>query len=527
MSVLLETSKGDIVIDLFVEDCPVTTKNFLKLCKIKYYNNCLFHNVQRNFIAQTGDPLGTGKGGTSIYGKITRAGGAVGMASGGKGLNASQFYMTLVGELDSLDERHTVFGQVAEGLEVLDKINESFCDEEGMPFQNIRIRHTVVLDDPFDDAPEMQDLVPEGSPEPEFGQGDRLEDDWVPTADARSLDEIEEELRKAEARNRAVVLEMVGDLPDADSKPPPNMLFMCKLNPVTSEEDLEIIFSRFGTVTSCDIIRDVKTGDSLCYGFVAFDTDAACEAAYFKMNNVLIDDRRIKVDFSQSVHNLWAQFKTGGRKGSADMRKAAEQHERGAAPDGPSAGGGRGAGGLAGRGGREQQQQQQQQQQQRQQQRQVGSKRSRPEAEKQAGAGRPQHHRPTDQQGPIERQRENRGQASRQQEAVGGGDGWSSRQDAADVNGSSGGGGGRQSTRPDHETGKSEAGRHSRDGAQNMARRQGTARHSAIGMWPGRTSGTAGSDTPATVWTPRRTAGNNADRKVMLGGISPGWGGQE
>jgi peptidyl-prolyl cis-trans isomerase-like 4 len=59
-------------------------------------------------------------------------------------------------------------------------------------------------------------------------------------------------------------------------------------------QDLEIIFSRFGLVTSCDIIRDWKTGDSLCYAFVGFDSDKACEEAYFKMNNCLIDDRRIK-----------------------------------------------------------------------------------------------------------------------------------------------------------------------------------------------------------------------------------------
>lgn len=50
------------------------------------------------------------------------------------------------------------------------------------------------------------------------------------------------------------------------------MLFICKLNPVTSEEDLEIIFSRFGHVTSCDIIRDAKTGESLNYGFIGFDS---------------------------------------------------------------------------------------------------------------------------------------------------------------------------------------------------------------------------------------------------------------
>lgn len=95
MSVILETSKGDIIVDLFCDDCPIAAKNFLKLCKcvaglaaftvgytlassphrIKYYNNCLIHNVQRNFIFQTGDPTGNGTGGDSIYGcvRVVRA----------------------------------------------------------------------------------------------------------------------------------------------------------------------------------------------------------------------------------------------------------------------------------------------------------------------------------------------------------------------------------------------------------------------------------------------------------------------
>jgi peptidyl-prolyl cis-trans isomerase-like 4 len=68
MSVLLETTYGDIVIDLYTQERPITTKNFLKLCKIKYYNGCLFHNVQTDLLVQTGDPTGTGKGGCSIYG---------------------------------------------------------------------------------------------------------------------------------------------------------------------------------------------------------------------------------------------------------------------------------------------------------------------------------------------------------------------------------------------------------------------------------------------------------------------------
>ena len=143
---------------------------------------------------------------------------------------------------------------------------------------------------------------------------------------------------------------MIGDLPEADAAPPENMLFVCKLNPVTTDEDLEIIFSRFGTLTSCDVIKDWKTGDSLNYAFIGFDTREACEQAYFKMNNVLIDDRRIKVDFSQSVHHLWAQFKKFGRKGDVGLRQEADTHQNGG-----GGGGGRNMGGLqlkdSGRGG--------------------------------------------------------------------------------------------------------------------------------------------------------------------------------
>ena len=58
MSVLLETSKGDIVIDLHCEDCPIACKNFLKLCKVKYYNFSIFHNVQKGALIQSGDPTG-------------------------------------------------------------------------------------------------------------------------------------------------------------------------------------------------------------------------------------------------------------------------------------------------------------------------------------------------------------------------------------------------------------------------------------------------------------------------------------
>ena len=343
----METSKGDMVIDLHCDECPRTTKNFLKLCKIKYYNNCLFHSVTRDFAVQTGDPTGTGRGGDSIYGKLFgdqarffedeirpglkhKAKGTVSMASAGENLNASQFLITARDECDALDGKNTVFGHVSEGLDVLDAINEAYCDDAGRPWQNIRVKHTIVLDDPFDDPPGLDTLVPDASPAFVRDPNDtRLEDDWVPEEAGRDADAQERATRDKEARNRAVVLEMIGDLPDADAKPPEESLFVCKLNPVTSDEDLEIIFSRFGKVTSCDVIRDYKTGDSLCFAFVTFETKEQAEAAYFKMDNVLIDDRRIHVDFSQSMHGLWRNYKRFGKKGGT-AEDGNEAGERGA-----------------------------------------------------------------------------------------------------------------------------------------------------------------------------------------------------
>lgn len=108
-------------------------------------------------------------------------------------------------------------------------------------------------------------------------------------------------MSQREAQANAQILEMVGDIPDADAKPPENVLFVCKLNPATTAEDLEVIFSRFGPIISSEVIKDQKTGDSLQYAFIEFENEDDCMSAYFKMDNVLIDDRRIHVDFCQSL----------------------------------------------------------------------------------------------------------------------------------------------------------------------------------------------------------------------------------
>ena len=82
----------------------------------------------------------------------------------------------------------------------------------------------------------------------------------------------------------------LGDIPDSELVPPKSVLFICKLNPVTTSSDLEPLFSRFGKILSCEVIKDWKTGDSLQYGFIEFDSEEACTEAYLKMNNVLVDE---------------------------------------------------------------------------------------------------------------------------------------------------------------------------------------------------------------------------------------------
>ncbi|KAJ4292626.1 Peptidyl-prolyl cis-trans isomerase-like 4 [Kalmusia sp. IMI 367209] len=332
MSVLLETSLGDITIDLLVDDAPKCCENFLKLCKVKYYNFAPVHSVQPNFSFQTGDPIGPGSndsdGGRSIWGLLDPADpskktfrpefqpklkhtemGTVSMATApspddpDERFAGSQFIVTLGTNIDFLDKKAAIFGQVVEGFDVLEKVNAAFVDDKGRPLKDIRILHTVVLDDPYDDPKGL--VEPPESPVPSaaqlatvrVGHDETLEEEKDPEA-------LEKVRREREARAQALTLEMVGDLPFAEVAPPENVLFVCKLNPVTQDEDLELIFSRFGKILSCEIIRDKKTGDSLQYAFIEYSNQKECEQAYFKMDGVLIDDHRIHVDFSQSVSKI-------------------------------------------------------------------------------------------------------------------------------------------------------------------------------------------------------------------------------
>ena len=145
---------------------------------------------------------------------------------------ASQFLITLGDNLDYLDGKAVVFGKVVEGFDALEKVNEAFVDDRGRPLKDIRIRHTVVLDDPYPDPQGI--IVPAESPLPSKAQlaTVRIADDEEidEHADEETVDRLR---REREARAQALTLEMVGDLPFAEVKPPENVLFVCKLNPVT------------------------------------------------------------------------------------------------------------------------------------------------------------------------------------------------------------------------------------------------------------------------------------------------------
>jgi peptidyl-prolyl cis-trans isomerase-like 4 len=144
-------------------------------------------------------------------------------------------------------------------------------------FVSCRIKHTVILDDPFDDPPGL--IAPDTSPPPsdEMIKEFRVGDEDLKRDDSVDEKEIEKRAQMAEISARALTLEMVGDLPFAEIKPPENILFVCKLNPLTRDEDLEIIFGRFGKILSCQVIRDKITNESLCYAFIEYENQEDCE----------------------------------------------------------------------------------------------------------------------------------------------------------------------------------------------------------------------------------------------------------
>ncbi|KAF6751124.1 cyclophilin-like domain-containing protein [Ephemerocybe angulata] len=144
-SVVLETSMGDIQLELYWNHAP---KNFVELAKRGYYNGVVFHRVIADFMIQGGDPTGTGRGGTSIYGqkfedelnpelRFTGAG-ILAMANSGPNTNGSQFFISL-GPTPYLDGKHTIFGRVSSGMRVVQRLGAVATDAQDRPLEDIKI----------------------------------------------------------------------------------------------------------------------------------------------------------------------------------------------------------------------------------------------------------------------------------------------------------------------------------------------------------------------------------------------------
>lgn len=172
---VIKTNKGDITVKLFLEEAPLTVKNFIGHAENGYYDGVIFHRVIESFMIQGGDPTGTGAGGESIYGKtfedefhedLFNLHGALSMANAGPNTNGSQFFIVTADDVSDgfleqmadadypqeiidaykekggtpwLDRRHTVFGQVVAGMDIVENIGKVKTDMQDRPEEDIVI----------------------------------------------------------------------------------------------------------------------------------------------------------------------------------------------------------------------------------------------------------------------------------------------------------------------------------------------------------------------------------------------------
>lgn len=180
LTATIHTSKGDIKVKLFKDQAPKTVENFVQHAKDDYYNGVIFHRVIQDFMIQGGDPTGTGAGGESIYGgpfqdefsrELFNLNGALSMANAGPNTNGSQFFIVTANSVPAnmieqmkeagypddiqtayydnggtpwLDFRHTVFGQVIEGLDVVEAIEKVETDPADKPLEEVIIESISV-----------------------------------------------------------------------------------------------------------------------------------------------------------------------------------------------------------------------------------------------------------------------------------------------------------------------------------------------------------------------------------------------
>ncbi|KAI8898904.1 cyclophilin-like domain-containing protein [Globomyces pollinis-pini] len=151
-NVKFDTSIGSFEVELYWNHAPKTCENFYELAKQGYYNNTIFHRVITDFMIQGGDPTGTGRGGSSIYGDqfddeihpgLKHVGaGILSMANSGPNTNGSQFFITLA-PTPWLDNKHTIFGRISAGMGVVKRIGLVPVDNDDKPSEDVVINKAI------------------------------------------------------------------------------------------------------------------------------------------------------------------------------------------------------------------------------------------------------------------------------------------------------------------------------------------------------------------------------------------------
>ncbi|MGH3084035.1 MAG: peptidylprolyl isomerase [Gaiellaceae bacterium] len=147
----LHTSEGAIELELYPDAAPKTVENFEKLSRDGFYEGVIFHRVIPDFMIQGGDPTGTGTGGPGYEfedefneHRVTR--GALAMANAGPNTNGSQFFIVTAEEASWLDGKHTVFGRVTAGMDVVDRISQTERDANDRPRTPVTIDRVELAD---------------------------------------------------------------------------------------------------------------------------------------------------------------------------------------------------------------------------------------------------------------------------------------------------------------------------------------------------------------------------------------------
>jgi len=147
----LHTSEGAVELELYPDDAPKTVENFVKLARDGFYDGVIFHRVIPDFMIQGGDPTGTGTGGPGYefedeFNQHRVVRGALAMANAGPNTNGSQFFIVTAEATPWLDGKHTVFGRVTSGMDVVDRISETDTDAGDRPKTPITIDRVELAD---------------------------------------------------------------------------------------------------------------------------------------------------------------------------------------------------------------------------------------------------------------------------------------------------------------------------------------------------------------------------------------------